>query len=250
MSTAVETPNPDLVLRTRDLVAGYVPDIDILNGVSVDVWRGQVRVVLGPNGTGKSTLLKVIFGFLRARRGSVRMGEQELVNVPPHSMGDYGIAYLPQRPSLFPFLSVDTNLRLGTWRFRRNRAEVRRRIEEALEQFPILRDRRSQAAGTMSGGQQRQLEIARSLMTNPSVLLMDEPTASIEPRITGQIYALIAELARTGRAVLLVDQNIKGALGIADYVYVLRTGALFDEGPRAAFDEEVEALVARWLYTR
>ena len=116
--------------------------------------------------------------------------------------------------------------------FRRNRALARERIERAYAQFPILQERRRQSAGTLSGGQQRQLEIARALMTDPTVMLIDEPTASIEPRIAAQIYALIAGLARDGKAILLVDQNIKGALGIADYVYVMRTGTLFAEGPR------------------
>ena len=126
---------------------------------------------------------------------------------------------------------------------------ARERVERAYAQFPILAERRRQAAGTLSGGQQRQLEIARALMTDPIVMLIDEPTASIEPRIAAQIYALIAGLARDGKAILLVDQNIKGALGIADYVYVMRTGTLFAEGPRDEFTDDVETLVSRWLYT-
>jgi branched-chain amino acid transport system ATP-binding protein len=238
------------VLVARDLVAGYLPEINILNGVSVDVMRGQVRCVLGPNGTGKSTLLKVLFGFLQAQQGEIAMGETSLRGVPSHAMGRHGITYLPQRPSVFPFLSVEVNLRLGTWQFRRNRVLARERIEQAYVRFPILRERRHQVAGTLSGGQQRQLEIARALMADPSVMLIDEPTASIEPRIAAQIYALIEGLAREGKAILLVDQNIKGALGIADYVYVMRTGTLFAEGPRSEFSEDVETLVSRWLYTR
>ena len=236
------------VLTARNLVAGYVPGINILNGMSVEVLRGQVRCVLGPNGTGKSTLLKAIFGFLPAQ-GEIRLGDTSLLGVPSHRMGQMGVTYLPQRPSVFPFLTVQVNLRLGGWSFRRNRALLRERIERAYAQFPILAERRNQIAGTMSGGQQRQLEMARSLMTDPSVMLIDEPTASIEPRIAAQIYALIAGLARDGKAILLVDQNIKGALGIADYVYVMRTGALFAEGPRDAFTDDVETLVSRWLYT-
>src|SRR6185437_6325993 len=180
---------------------------------------------------GKSTLLKAIFGFLPAQ-GEIRMGGASLLGVPSHRMGRMGVTYLPQRPSVFPFLTVQVNLRLGGWSFRRNRALLRERIERAYAQFPILAERRTQVAGTMSGGQQRQLEIARSLMTDPSVMLIDEPTASIEPRVAAQIYDLITGLARGGKAILLVDQNIKGALGIADYVYVMRTGALFTEGPR------------------
>jgi branched-chain amino acid transport system ATP-binding protein len=237
-------------LAARGLVAGYLPGVHILHGVSVDVQAGEVRCVLGPNGTGKSTLLRVLFGFLPPLEGQVSAGGRSLTGVAPHRMGAHGIVYLPQRPSVFPFLSVDSNLRLGTWAFRRDRVRVRARIERAYEQFPVLRERRRQQAGTLSGGQQRQLEIARSLLTEPAVFLIDEPTASIEPRIAAQIYGLIRELARDGKAVLLVDQNIKGALAIADHVYVMRTGTLFAEGPRTDFHEDVETLVGRWLYTR
>jgi ABC-type branched-subunit amino acid transport system ATPase component len=237
------------VLTARSLVAGYVPGINILNGISVDVLRGQVRCVLGPNGTGKSTLLKVLFGFLPLQQGEMHLGTRPLHGIASHMMGRLGITYLPQRPSVFPFLPVEVNLRLGTWSFRRNRAIARQRIERAYAQFPILAERRRQRAGTLSGGQQRQLEIARALMTDPAVMLIDEPTASIEPRVAAQIYALIASLARDDKAILLVDQNIKGALSIADYVYVMRTGTLFAEGPRDAFTEDVETLVGRWLYT-
>ncbi len=236
-------------MTVRNVVAGYVPGINILNGMSVDVLRGQVRCVLGPNGTGKSTLLKAIFGFLPAQ-GEIRLGATSLVGAASHQMSRLGITYLPQRPSVFPFLSVEVNLRLGAWSFRRNRALVRERTDRAYAQFPVLAERRQQAAGTMSGGQQRQLEIARSLMTDPSVMLIDEPTASIEPRVAAQIYDMITGLARSGKAILLVDQNIKGALGVADYVYVMRTGTLFTEGPRETFVEDVETLVGRWLYTR
>ena len=238
------------VLTARNLVAGYLPGIHILNGMSVDVVAGQARCVLGPNGTGKSTLLKVLFGFLPALSGDMRMGATSLAGVAAHRMGSLGITYLPQRPSLFPFLSVEVNLRLGTWLFRRDRARARQCIERAYAQFPILSERRRQAAGTLSGGQQRQLEIARALLSDPKVMLIDEPTASIEPRIAAQIYALIAGLARDGKAILLVDQNVSGALGIADYVYVMRTGTLLEEGPRGDFTDDVETLVSRWLYTR
>lgn len=233
----------------RNLVAGYVPGIEILHGVSVEANRYEVRCVLGPNGTGKSTLFKVLYGFLKPGAGEIRCGEQVLSGVAPHEMGRYGVAYLPQRPSVFPFLSVEVNLRLGAWSFRQQRALVRQRVERAYAKFPILYEKRHQPAGTLSGGQQRQLEFARSLLTDPSVFLIDEPTASIEPRIAAQIYELIRALARDGKAVLLVDQNIKGALGIADYVYVMRTGSLYTEGPREEFGGDVEMLVSQWLYT-
>jgi branched-chain amino acid transport system ATP-binding protein len=235
-------------LAARNVVAGYLPDINILQGVSVEGKRGEVRCVLGPNGTGKSTLLKVLYGFLPLRQGEVRVEGRPVNGVRPHEMGRYGIAYLPQKPSIFPFLSVEVNLRLGGWRFRRNRRHLEERVQQAFERFPILREKRRQPAGTLSGGQQRQLEFARSLMYDPAGLLIDEPTASIEPRVAAQIYGWIKDLARQGKAVLLVDQNIRRALEIADYVYVMRTGTIFAEGPREEFGGETEALVARWLY--
>jgi branched-chain amino acid transport system ATP-binding protein len=235
-------------LAARGLVAGYLPGIDILRGVSVDAMRGQVRCVLGPNGTGKSTLLKVLFGFLPAREGEIRLDGRPVRAVQPHEMGRLGVVYLPQRPSIFPHLTVEVNLRLGAWRYRSERGRVHELVRQACEQFPVLWERRRQAAGTLSGGQQRQLEIARSLMHDPVLFLIDEPTAGIEPRVATLIYDLIKSLAVQGKAVLLVDQNIKRALEIADYVYVMRTGTVLSEGSREAFGGDTEALVARWLY--
>jgi len=235
-------------LVARDLVAGYLPGIDILRGVSVEATRGQVRCVLGPNGTGKSTLLKVLFGFLPAREGEIRLDGQPLRSVGPHEMGRHGVVYLPQRPSIFPYLTVEVNLRLGAWRYRGQRGRVEELVGQACERFPVLGERRRQPAGTLSGGQQRQLEIARSLMHDPVLFLIDEPTAGIEPRVAALIYELIRSLAAQGKAVLLVDQNIKRALEIADHVYVMRTGTVLSEGSREAFGGDTEALVARWLY--
>jgi branched-chain amino acid transport system ATP-binding protein len=235
-------------LVVRNLVAGYRPGIDILRGVSVEATRGQVRCVLGPNGTGKSTLLKVLFGFLPAREGEIRLDGHLLQSVGPHEMGRHGVVYLPQRPSIFPYLTVEVNLRLGAWRYRGERGRVEELVGRACEQFPVLGERRGQPAGTLSGGQQRQLEIARSLMHDPVLLLIDEPTAGVEPRVAALIYELIRGLAAQGKAVLLVDQNIKRALEIADHVYVMRTGTVLSEGSRESFGGDTEALVARWLY--
>jgi branched-chain amino acid transport system ATP-binding protein len=235
-------------LAAQGLVAGYLPGINILQGVSVEAACGEVRCVLGPNGTGKSTLLKVLFGFLPAREGEIRLDGQRLRSAGPHEMGRHGVAYLPQRPSIFPYLAVDVNLRLGCWRNRGEKQRVEELVERAYERFPALRERRRQAAGTLSGGQQRQLEMARSLMLDPVLFLIDEPTAGIEPRVAALIYDLIKELAAQGKAVLLVDQNIKMALEIADYVYVMRTGTVLSEGSRASFGGDTEALIARWLY--
>jgi len=235
-------------LAARKLVAGYLPGVAILQGVSVEVVRGQIRCVLGPNGTGKSTLLKVLFGFLPLWEGEVLLDGRPINGVAPHEMGRRRVAYLPQRPSIFPYLSVEVNLRLGAWQYKSERGRVEALVQRACDQFPILRDKRRQPAGTLSGGQQRQLEIARSLMHDPVVFLIDEPTAGIEPRVAAQIYGFIKEIAGQGKAVLLVDQNIKRALEIADYVYVMRTGTILSEGSRESFGGDTEALVARWLY--
>ena len=242
------TADPAPWLVARGLVAGYLSGIDILRGVSVEAVRGEVRSVLGPNGTGKSTLLKALFGFLSLREGEIRLGGEPMRAAGPHDMGRQGVAYLPQRPSIFPHLSVEVNLRLGAWRQRGDRKRVQELVNRACEQFPVLAERRRQAAGTLSGGQQRQLEIARSLMQDPVLFLIDEPTAGIEPRVAAMIYDLIKGLATEGKAILLVDQNIKRALEIADYVYVMRTGTVLSEGARAEFGGDTEALVARWLY--
>jgi branched-chain amino acid transport system ATP-binding protein len=243
-----DSPNPAPWLVARDLVAGYLSGIDILRGVSVEAMRGQIRCVLGPNGTGKSTLLKVLFGFLPAREGEIRLDGAPVQGLAPHEMGQHGVVYLPQRPSIFPHLAVEVNLRLGAWRYRGERGRVEELVSKAYQRFPVLRERRGQPAGTLSGGQQRQLEIARSLMHDPVLFLIDEPTAGVEPRVAALIYDLIKDLAAQSKAVLLVDQNIKRALEIADYVYVMRTGTVLSEGSRESFGGDTEALVARWLY--
>ena len=235
-------------LAARGLVAGYLPGVSILRGVSVAAERGHIRCILGPNGTGKSTLLKVLYGFLSASEGEITLDGRSIKGVMPHRMGDCGMAYLPQRPSVFPHLTVERNLRLGAWRYRRDRTRVNALVDRALEHFSVLAEKRRQSAGTLSGGQQRQLEIARSLMYDPTVFLIDEPTAGIEPRVATMIYGFIKDLAAKGKAVLLVDQNIKRALEIADYVYVMRTGTVLSEGSRDTYGGDTEALVARWLY--
>ena len=236
-------------LTAHGLVSGYLPGIDILRGVSVEARLGQVRCVLGPNGTGKSTLLKALFGFLPLRGGTISFDGQPPRAIPPHEMGQNGVVYLPQRPSIFPHLTVEVNLRLGAWRYKRERGRVDELVRQACERFPILLEKRRQAAGTLSGGQQRQLEMARSFMHDPVLFLIDEPTAGIEPRVASQIYELIKSLPAQGKAVLLVDQNIKRALEIADYVYVMRTGTVLSQGSRKEFGGDTEALVARWLYS-
>jgi branched-chain amino acid transport system ATP-binding protein len=236
------------ILDARSLIAGYERDINILNGISVQAWPGRIACVLGPNGTGKSTLLKTIFGFLRPVQGEVLLAGRNIVGLPPHEMIRNGVTFLPQQPSLFPYLSVEVNLRLGTWHAHRSGHDWRERIEAAYGQFPALREKRRQLAGQLSGGQQRQLEIARATLSDPILLLIDEPSAGIDPITSADIYRMIERLARSeNKAVLLVDQDVRRALSIANHVYVVRNGTLFSEGPRGAFGNDVAALMSHWI---
>lgn len=239
----------DAVLAADELIAGYTPGIDILRDLSCRVWPHRISCVVGPNGTGKSTLLKALFGFLRPRNGRVTLKGADVTGTAPYHMLGAGVAYLPQRPSLFPYLTVESNLKLGLWHARAPKAEVRRKLEQIYTRFPTAHEKRNQPAGQLSGGQQRQVEIARSLLTEAPVYLIDEPTAGIDPSTSEEIYELIASLARdAGKAILLVDQDIKSALAIADYVYVVKNGGVASQGSRAAFGGDADALVARWLY--
>lgn len=236
------------VLDVQSLVAGYYRDIHILNGVSVKSWAGKVSCVLGPNGTGKSTLLKAIFGFLRPVGGRVLFKNVDITGTPPYRMIAQRVAFLPQQPSLFPYLPVEVNLRLGLWHAREAAKDWRGRLEGIYAQFPILREKRRQSAGQLSGGQQRQLEVARAFLADPLLYLIDEPSAGVDPITSAEVYRIIEWLAREQeKAILLVDQNIKRALAVADHIYVIRNGALFAEGPRAAFGGDTAALVSHWL---
>jgi len=238
------------LLACENLVAGYTRDINILRDLSAKAWAGRISCVVGPNGTGKSTLLKALFGFLKPSSGRVALDGEDITGQPPFKMLGAGLAYLPQRPSLFPYLTVESNLKLGLWHARPRKALLAEKLERAYERFPIIREKRSQPAGELSGGQQRQVEIARSLMTDPSVYLIDEPTAGVDPQTSEIIYRIVHDLARDlGKAVLLVDQDIRAALAITDYVYVVKNGAVFSEGAREDFGNDTDALVARWLYT-
>jgi branched-chain amino acid transport system ATP-binding protein len=237
------------LLSCEHLVAGYSEDIDILRDISVKVWPGRISCVVGPNGTGKSTLLKALFGFLKPGSGTVHMGGDDITASAPYRMLGLGVAYLPQRPSLFPYLSVESNLKLGLWHARPKKAVLAAKLDDVYRRFPVIREKRAQQAGQLSGGQQRQVEIARSLMTDPSAYLIDEPTAGVDPQTSGTIYEIVEGLAKDlGKAVLLVDQDIRAALAITDYVYVVKTGSVFSEGAREDFGTDTDALVARWLY--
>ena len=164
------------MLTVEHLTAGYVADVDILEDVSLDVPEGQIVAVIGPNGAGKSTLLRAICGFLPLKQGEVRYRDQRLTGLPPSQMVNFGISYLPQERTVFPALSVERNLRLGGWAMRRDKARLQRAIDRVYAQFPLLLERRKSKAGDLSGGMQKMLEVARGLICEPQLVVVDEPS--------------------------------------------------------------------------
>jgi len=220
------------LLQTRGLVAGYVPEVDVLAGVDLRVDAGEIVSVVGPNGAGKSTLMKAIVGFVRPRRGGVRLRGEEVGGLPPHALARKGLGYVPQLRGVFPSLTVEENLEMGATTERR--ARVRSRLAAMYELFPRLAERRRQLAGTMSGGERQMVAIARALMPEPAVLLLDEPSAGLAPAFIDLVFEEIGKVNRLGVTVLMVEQNARRALGISHRGYVLDLGLNRYEGPAAA----------------
>jgi branched-chain amino acid transport system ATP-binding protein len=226
------------MIEVKDLHVGYYKDLDILRGVSMRAERGQITTVLGANGVGKSTLLKAIYGFLKPRGGQILLDGQEIGGTPSHHLIHLGVSYIPQHSSVFPHMSVEDNLRLGAWTFRRDRVRIQRKLEENYERFPALRDRRGDNAGLLSGGMQRMVEVGRTLMTDPRLILVDEPTAGLAKMLSAEVYKMLRNLRdREGLTIILVDQEIRQALKIADYVYVLELGRNRVDGPTQEFTD-------------
>jgi branched-chain amino acid transport system ATP-binding protein len=234
-------------LKVIDLVAGYGPGRPVLQGVNLTVERGRITVLLGPNGAGKSTLLKVIAGFLSPRRGRVLLGDVDIGSLAPHRRIEQGVALLSQGRSTFQDLTVLENIELGGWTMRSDRKRLRQATEAMLVRYPHLRDLRHRRAGSLSGGQQRAVEIARLLMANPNVLLIDEPSAGLSPIAAKQVYQELLALQAEGRTVLLVDQDVRAAIDVADYIYVLISGKNDLQGERRAFVGDLGAMVRGWL---
>ncbi len=237
-----------MTLKVEKLRAGYVTDIDILNGVTVEARSGQLTTVIGANGVGKSTLLKCIVGQIRPHSGSISYERRDITGIAGNQLVRLGIAYIAQRRNIFPHLSVRENLEMGAWIMRRDRARVVAAIERALEAAPILREFHGRRAGDLSGGQQRLLEIQRALITDPKLLLVDEPTVGLDPKITSVIYDHLRRLCtEEGRSILMVDQNVLAGTDVSDYIYVLELGANKIEGAKADFDAKYRDSIAEWL---
>lgn len=236
---------PELVMH--DVTAGYFAHDIVLDSVNLAVAPGKVTVVLGPNGSGKSTSLRVLSGFLKPRAGSITLGGEDITTLSPGERLARGVALLPQGRSVFPQLSVEENLRLGAWQLRKDRAALAAAVESAIERYPVLDKLRSRPAGSLSGGQARILEFARTLVTKPSVLLIDEPSVGLAPVLVDEVYDELERLKSEGRTILLVDQNVQAAVGLADYVYTLAYGRNHLEGPRDGFEGQLDELIKQWL---
>jgi branched-chain amino acid transport system ATP-binding protein len=237
------------VLELRSVDVAYHGDIRILQGLSLAVRPGRITGVIGPNGAGKSTALRTLYGLLKPVAGEVVVDGEVVTGLPPWRFIERGIALVPQGRSLFNELSVEDNLRLACWSFRRDKGRVEAALQRTYAQFPVLKERRGQAAGAMSGGQQRFLELGRALALEPRVVLLDEPTAMIAPRFAAEIYEFIHALPRQGITVLLVDQNVRQCVRVADHLYVLELGRNKVDGSAAAFtkDADLRNLIAEWV---
>ena len=215
-----------VVLAVEDLVAGYVPEVDILTGVRFTVRDGEIATLIGPNGAGKSTLIKSIFGLLPPRQGRVMLRDEDLTGLRPHSITRRGMSYVPQLENVFQSLTVEENLEMGAL----EQSKAKEGMARVYEFFPRLGERRSQAAGTMSGGERQMLAMGRALMPDPQVLLLDEPSAGLAPAFVEAIFEKVEEVNKDGVTIVMVEQNARRALAMSDRGYVLDLGQNRFEG--------------------
>lgn len=237
----------DNPLVMRGIVAGYSTSDVVLDNLSLAARSGMVTAVLGPNGSGKSTALRTMFGLTNIRAGSVELEGDVINDLPVHERLRRGMALLPQGHSVFPELTVEENLLMGGWTFGADRQQIDAALDRTYEHYPMLADRSETSAGDLSGGQQRILEIARLVFTDPDVLLIDEPSAGLAPALVDDVYEEIEQLKGLRKTVLLVDQNVETAIELADYVYILEMGEKRAEGQVDEFAGDVGRIVKNWL---
>ncbi|MBT6277498.1 MAG: ABC transporter ATP-binding protein [Chromatiales bacterium] len=208
------------VLSMREVVGGY-GDTEILHGVSMDVDAGEIVCIIGPNGAGKSTAMKAVFGLLNLTAGSIALDGQDITAMPPEQVVRHGVCYVPQTENIFPSLTVEENLEMGAFV---RQDDFRPRLAEIYELFPPLAEKRKQSAGTLSGGQRQMVAMGKAMMLEPKILLLDEPSAGLSPKFRGEIFSIVKTINDAGVPILMVEQNAKQALAIADRGYVLVDG--------------------------
>jgi len=225
------------VLELDDIVGGY-GETQILHGVSMKVEPGEIVAIIGPNGAGKSTAMKAVFGLLRLSSGNIRLLGEDITNTPPDQVVKQGVCYVPQTSNIFPTLTVNENLEMGAYV---RHDDIRPRLDEIYQMFPDLQPKRDQPAGTLSGGQRQMVAMGKALMLEPKILLVDEPTAGLSPKIRGDIFKIVKTINAAGTPILMVEQNAKQALAIASRGYILVDGRnrLEDSGPNLLANEEV-----------
>jgi len=227
------------LLAVDGVYAAYQSGVDILQGMSIDVPAGSFVLVIGPNGAGKSTLLKTIFGLLKVHRGTVQFAGQSIASLAPHEIKRLGISYVPQELNTFPQLTVEENLNVGGWTLRKQPAVLKQRLAQVYDIFPVLAERRREKAGALSGGQGRMLSVAREMITEPKLMLVDEPTVGLAPNLSDQVYALLQTARKSiSTTILLVDQNVSDALKQAELVVMMNLGTVKAAGPVAEFGEQ------------
>ena len=211
---------------------------DVIHGCEISIDRGQVAVVVGPNGAGKSTVMKAVFGMLSLRKGSVILDDQDITKLSPPRRVEMGMAMVPQTDNIFSTMTVEENLEMGAFL---RRDEIKQNIQNVYALFPVLAEKRHQDAGELSGGQRQQVAVGRALMTQPKILMLDEPTAGVSPIVMDEIFDRIIEIKKSGVAILMVEQNARQALAIADKGYVLVGGKnkFTDSGQALLANDEV-----------
>ncbi len=222
----------------ENMTGGYGKGPDILHDCTISVDKGEIAVIVGPNGAGKSTAMKAVFGMLNVNSGRVMLGGEDISKLSPQARVAKGMAFVPQTSNVFTSMSVEENLEMGAFL---RRDDITDTMEQVYHLFPILRDKRNQAAGELSGGQRQQVAVGRALMTQPQLLMLDEPTAGVSPIVMDELFDRIIEVARTGISILMVEQNARQALEIADKGYVLVQGRnrFSDTGAVLLADPEV-----------
>ncbi len=232
-------------IQVNQLSTGYTPENDVLHDVSLGAQNGVLTVIIGPNGAGKTTFLNAVCGFLPKRSGTVHIGDKDLTKVHSYELSRYGIGYIPQGSTLFRDFMVEENLIMAGHAARKG--DMNEELDGVYDRFPALKDKRRTPAGNLSGGQQKMLEVGKVIMQRPQVLLVDEPTTGIAPNLALAIYDSLRSFSQEGMTILLVDQNVRQAVEIADYVYVLNLGRIQEHGAKARFTGSLTAIVNSWF---